>query len=83
MNYPEFCERCGCDVFECGGNVAGYCIRPDIVAAHELPPRKPSTLTVMIVDCIVWGLCAAFAGAVAVSYLIAIDKDRAPVMLSP
>lgn len=23
----EFCRRCGCDVFECGGNVTGVCIR--------------------------------------------------------
>ena len=27
MSRQEYCRKCGCDVFECGGNVTGVCIR--------------------------------------------------------
>ncbi len=27
MSCEEYCRKCGCDVFECGGNVTGVCIR--------------------------------------------------------
>jgi hypothetical protein len=40
--------------------------------AWELPPDRPPALAVMVVDCIVWALCAAFVGAVAFSYLLAV-----------
>jgi len=71
MTRPEFCERCGCDVFECGGNITGRCIRPD-VEAHSLPPRPKLSPLAVAIDVLVWCLCAAFAGAVALSYLMAV-----------
>jgi hypothetical protein len=34
----EYCRLCGCDVFECGGNVTDVCTRnPSPPAAPELP----------------------------------------------
>lgn len=38
----------------------------------ELPPRPPRDPLLVLIDAMVWVLCALFAAGVAISYLIAV-----------
>ena len=66
---PEFCPRCGCDVFECGGAVYEF-TRFDLPAI-ELEPELPPGPLLGFIDGLVWICCAVFVLAVAFSYLMA------------
>jgi len=61
--WPE-CHPGGCRT--CGG-AGDYPV--------ELPPRPRLSLLSVAIDVLVWVLCAAFACAVAVSYLIAVTPQ--------